>query len=142
MQLDPQKIAYIVMARKNGKSALAAALVLYLLVADGEESAEVYGAGTAAPAGRLPTALVARVTDAAPPQRLVFEQPVPVITDGHATAYVSFPHDTARLGPGQFVLRIVRRSAVSSSGLFGAAARSCGRARRPRTKKGGRPDEN
>lgn len=38
------RIAYIVMARKNGKSALAAALVLYLLVADGEEAAEVYGA--------------------------------------------------------------------------------------------------
>jgi len=38
------RIAYIVMARKNGKSALAAAIVLYLLVADGEETAEVYGA--------------------------------------------------------------------------------------------------
>lgn len=38
------RIAYIVMARKNGKSALAAAIVLYLLVGDGEEAAEVYGA--------------------------------------------------------------------------------------------------
>lgn len=38
------RIAYIVMARKNGKSALAAAIVLYLLTADGEDAAEVYGA--------------------------------------------------------------------------------------------------
>ncbi|MCU1356393.1 MAG: Phage terminase large subunit [Acidimicrobiales bacterium] len=38
------RVAYIVMARKNGKSALAAAIVLFLLVGDQEESAEVYGA--------------------------------------------------------------------------------------------------
>lgn len=38
------RIAYIVIARKNGKSALAAALVLYLLIGDGEDAAEVYGA--------------------------------------------------------------------------------------------------
>lgn len=38
------RVAYVVMARKNGKSALAAAIVLYLLVGDGEEAAEVYGA--------------------------------------------------------------------------------------------------
>ncbi|MFF4548599.1 terminase large subunit [Streptomyces sp. NPDC001406] len=38
------RIAYIVVARKNGKSELAAGLLLYLLVGDDEESAEVYGA--------------------------------------------------------------------------------------------------
>lgn len=37
-------LAHIEIGRGNGKSELAAALVLYLLVADGEESAEVYGA--------------------------------------------------------------------------------------------------
>ena len=37
-------VAYIVIARKNGKSELAAAMVLYLLVGDDEEAAEVYGA--------------------------------------------------------------------------------------------------
>lgn len=37
-------VAGIVEARKNGKSELAAGMVLYLLVGDGEESAEVYGA--------------------------------------------------------------------------------------------------
>jgi phage terminase large subunit-like protein len=37
-------VAYIVLGRKNGKSELAAGIVLYLLVGDDEESAEVYGA--------------------------------------------------------------------------------------------------
>lgn len=36
--------ATIVMARKNGKSALLSGIALYMLCADGEESAEVYGA--------------------------------------------------------------------------------------------------
>lgn len=38
------RLAYIVVARKNGKSELAAGIVLYLLVGDDEEGAEVYGA--------------------------------------------------------------------------------------------------
>lgn len=38
------QIAYVVMARKNGKSALASAMVLYLLVGDGEESSQILGA--------------------------------------------------------------------------------------------------
>jgi phage terminase large subunit-like protein len=38
--------AYIRMARKNGKSELAAAIALYMLVADGEPGAEVYAAAT------------------------------------------------------------------------------------------------
>jgi len=37
-------VAYVVISRKNGKSSLAAAIVLYLLVADDEEAAEIYGA--------------------------------------------------------------------------------------------------
>lgn len=36
--------ATVVMARKNGKSALLSGIALYMLCADGEESAEVYGA--------------------------------------------------------------------------------------------------
>jgi phage terminase large subunit-like protein len=36
--------ATVVMGRKNGKSALLSGLALYMLCADGEESAEVYGA--------------------------------------------------------------------------------------------------
>ena len=40
------QMAWIELARKNGKSELMAALGLYLLIADGEESAEVYGAAS------------------------------------------------------------------------------------------------
>lgn len=36
------RVAYIVVARKNGKSELAAGIMLYLLVGDDEDSAEVY----------------------------------------------------------------------------------------------------
>ncbi|WP_236650001.1 terminase large subunit [Kutzneria albida] len=39
------RIAWIELARKNGKSELLAAIMLYLLVADGEESAELFGVG-------------------------------------------------------------------------------------------------
>ena len=37
------RILYLSVARKNGKSELLAGIMLYLLVADGEQSAEVYG---------------------------------------------------------------------------------------------------
>jgi phage terminase large subunit-like protein len=38
------RVAWIELARKNGKSELLAGIALYLLCADGEESAEIYGA--------------------------------------------------------------------------------------------------
>lgn len=38
------RTAYIIVGRKNGKSELAAGIVLYLLVGDDEEGSEVYGA--------------------------------------------------------------------------------------------------
>lgn len=38
------RLGWIELARKNGKSELLAAIALYMLVADGEEGAEVYGA--------------------------------------------------------------------------------------------------
>jgi len=37
------RLLYMCMARKNGKTELLAGLVLYLLIADGEEGAEIYG---------------------------------------------------------------------------------------------------
>ena len=40
------RYAYLSMGRKNGKTQLAAALALYLLLADGEPGAEVYSAAT------------------------------------------------------------------------------------------------
>jgi phage terminase large subunit-like protein len=48
--------AYIEIGKKNGKSELAAAVALYLLYADNEPSAEVYGA--AADRNRLPLFLM------------------------------------------------------------------------------------
>lgn len=40
------RTAYVEIPRKNGKTELAAAIMLYLLVADGEEGAEIYAAAT------------------------------------------------------------------------------------------------
>lgn len=40
------RVAYVEIARKNGKSLLAAALGLYLLIADGEEGAEIWASAT------------------------------------------------------------------------------------------------
>lgn len=37
------RVAWIELSRKNGKSELQAGIALYLLVADGEESAEIFG---------------------------------------------------------------------------------------------------
>jgi phage terminase large subunit-like protein len=37
------RILYLLVARKNGKSELLAGMVLYLLIADGEQGAEIYG---------------------------------------------------------------------------------------------------
>lgn len=38
------RIAYIILARKNGKSEIVAGIALYMLIGDDEEAAEVYGA--------------------------------------------------------------------------------------------------
>ena len=37
------RILYLLVAKKNGKTELLAGIVLYLLCADGEEGAEIYG---------------------------------------------------------------------------------------------------
>jgi phage terminase large subunit-like protein len=42
--LRQYRTAYVELPRKNGKSELAAAVALYLLLADGEQGAEIYGA--------------------------------------------------------------------------------------------------
>lgn len=76
-------------------------------------SAEVYGARGDVAARTAPAALVAQVVQAAPPRRIVLEQVVPVLTDGHTTPYVSFVLDSERLGAGRFVLRLLREGASS-----------------------------
>ena len=60
--------------------------------------------------GEVPSEFVVRVTEAAPPQRVVLDQPLPVLNDRHTTPYLSFAINTKNLGVGRFVLRLVRRS--------------------------------
>jgi VWFA-related protein len=57
-----------------------------------------------------PSEFLVRITKAAPPQTVVVDQPLPVLSDRHATPYVSFAINTKHIGPGRFVLRLVRRS--------------------------------
>ena len=60
--------------------------------------------------GEVPSEFVVRVTEAAPPQRVVIDQPLPVLNDRHTTPYLSFAINTKNIGPGRFVLRLLRRS--------------------------------
>jgi hypothetical protein len=60
--------------------------------------------------GELPTEFFVRVSDAAPPQRVLLDQPLPVLNDGHSTPYLSFTIPTTPLPPGRYVLRLVRRT--------------------------------
>jgi hypothetical protein len=63
--------------------------------------------------GEAPTEFVVRITDAAPPQRVRLEQPLPVLTQGHPNPYLSFAINTKTLGAGKFVLRLVRQSGTT-----------------------------
>jgi hypothetical protein len=60
--------------------------------------------------GETPSEFVVRVAEAGLPQRVVIEQPLPVLGDGHRTPYVSFTLPTTALAPGRYVMRLVRRS--------------------------------
>jgi phage terminase large subunit-like protein len=59
--------AYIEIARKNGKSELLSAIVLYLLIADGEESAEVYGMARTRDQAKLVYEVVKRMVELSDP---------------------------------------------------------------------------
>jgi hypothetical protein len=63
--------------------------------------------------GDAPTEFVVRVSDAAAPQRVRLEQPLPVNTAGHKNPYLSFAISTKSLGPGKFVLRLVRQTGTT-----------------------------
>ena len=47
------RTAYCAVPRKNGKSTLSAGIALYLLVADGEQGAEIYSAATTRDQARI-----------------------------------------------------------------------------------------
>ena len=57
---------YLSTARKNGKTELVAGLVLYLLVADGEEAAEIYGLALDKDQARLAYSAAARMVALSP----------------------------------------------------------------------------
>ena len=63
--------------------------------------------------GPAPTEFVVRVTDAAPPQRVRIEQPLPVQTAAHKNPYLSFAINTRTLGAGRFVLRLTRAAGAT-----------------------------
>lgn len=57
---------YVEIARKNGKSTLAAGLALYMLIADGEAGAEVYSAATKRDQAKITWDEAARMVKASP----------------------------------------------------------------------------
>jgi len=60
------RTAYLEVARKNGKSTMAAGLGLYLLLADGEPGAEVYSAATKRDQARITHSEATRMAKASP----------------------------------------------------------------------------
>lgn len=76
-------VAWIEIARKNGKSELLAAIMLYLLVADGEQSAELYGCARDRDQASLAFDVAARMVELSPilRKRLVVRRPVKRIFD-------------------------------------------------------------
>lgn len=61
------KTAYVEIPKKNGKSELAAAIALYMLYADGEPSAEVYGAASDRAQASLVFDVSRRMVETCPP---------------------------------------------------------------------------
>lgn len=63
------KTAYEEVARKNGKSTIAAGIGCYLLVADGEPGAEIYSAATKKDQAKITHSEATRMVKASPPLR-------------------------------------------------------------------------
>lgn len=83
------RIAYLSCARKNGKSEMLAGIALYLLVADGEESAEIYGAADDRDQARKVYDVAKRMVELSPVlrQRLVIRAHVKRIVDERTASY-------------------------------------------------------
>lgn len=83
------RLAYVSMARKCGKSELAAGVALYLLVADGEEGAEIYGAASDRDQARKVFDVAARMVRLSPvlSQRLVVKAHAKRIVDESTGSY-------------------------------------------------------
>jgi phage terminase large subunit-like protein len=78
--------AYCAVPRKNGKSTLSAGIGLYLLVADGEQGAEVYSAATTRDQARIVFDEAKRMVTASPSLRRRIE---PLINNLHVAATAS-----------------------------------------------------
>lgn len=73
-------LAWIELARKNGKSELAAAIALLLLMADGEEEAEIYGCAEDKDQARVVYQVAKRMVELSPQlQKLVARKKLEVI---------------------------------------------------------------
>ncbi|GAA4908111.1 terminase large subunit [Streptomonospora salina] len=83
------RLAYISMARKCGKSEIAAGICLYLLCADGEEGAEIYGAAVDKDQARKVFDVAARMVKLSPvlSRRLVVKDHVKRIVDEQTGSY-------------------------------------------------------
>ncbi|WP_242883988.1 terminase large subunit [Actinomadura litoris] len=83
MYVRRYRIAYVSLARKNGKTEIAAGIALYLLVADGEEGAEVYGCALDRDQARLVFDVAARMVRLSPvlSKRLVVKEHAKRIVD-------------------------------------------------------------
>lgn len=89
---------YDELARKNGKSELAAAVALKLLVADGEESAEVYGAAKDRDQAGLVYAVAAdmvRLDPALSKRVRIIESRKRLVVPKTSSFYVAIPADAA-----------------------------------------------
>lgn len=83
MYVRRYRVAFVSMARKNGKTELAAGIALYLLVADGEEGAEIYGCAKDRDQARLVYDVAARMVRLSPTlsRRLVVKEHAKRIVD-------------------------------------------------------------
>ncbi|NUT47336.1 MAG: terminase large subunit [Saccharothrix sp.] len=90
------RIAWIELARKNGKSELLAFVALYLLVGDGVESAEVYGCARDTDQARLVFNVAARMVRLSPvlSKRLrVIEHSARIVDEKTNSVYAVVPAD-------------------------------------------------
>ncbi|MFC0041017.1 terminase large subunit [Actinomadura rayongensis] len=92
------RIAFISLARKNGKTELAAGIALYLLVADGEEGAEIYGCAKDRDQARLVYDVAARMVRLSPvlSKRLtVKDHARRIVDESTASFYEVIPADAS-----------------------------------------------
>lgn len=83
------RVAWIELARKNGKSELLAGIALYLLLADGEEAAEIYGCARDRDQARKVFDVAQRMVALSPTlrRRLTVREHAKRLVDEHTASY-------------------------------------------------------